>query len=85
VRRSISLEDYIRAVVATARFERIDAGQTIYAEIPGFRGVWAQGSTQQQVLQELRQSLKGWIELQLERGNEVPSINGAKLEDLTFA
>ena len=81
----MSLEDYIRAVVATARFEKIDAGQTLYAEIPGFRGVWAQGSTQQQVLQELRQSLKGWIELQLERGNEVPPINGAKLEDLTFA
>ena len=85
VKQTMSLNEYITAAVATARFEKIDAGQTIYAEIPQFKGVWAQGSTRQEVVKELRQVLRGWIELQLERGNEVPSINGAKLEEFTFA
>lgn len=80
-----TLDEYIDAAVATARFERIEAGRKIYAQIPDFRGVWAQGQTRQEVMKELREVLKGWIELQLERGCELPSVKGARLEELTFA
>ncbi len=85
VKRSVSLDEYITAAVDTAQFDRIDGGRTIYAEIPGFRGVWAEGSNRQEVVKQLRQVLRGWIELQLERGNVLPSIDGAKLEEFTFA
>ena len=85
MKRSISLDEYVTAAIAIAKFEKMEGGRTIYAEVPGFRGVWSQGSTRQEVIEELRQVLRGWIELQLERGCELPSINGAKLEELTFA
>jgi len=79
------LDDYIDAALKTARYERIDKGTRVYAELRDFPGAWADGKTRDQATKTLRQVLKGWIELQLERGNEVPPINGAKLEDLTFA
>lgn len=85
MKRSMSLEEYIAAAIVKARFETMEGGRTIYAEIPGFKGVWSQGSTRQEVLHELRQVLRGWIELQSERGGELPTIDGAKLEELTFA
>lgn len=85
MKRFKSLDDYISAAVRTARFETIENGQKIYAEIPAFRGVWARGHTRQEVLNELREVLAGWVELQLERGRELPSINGMKFEELTFA
>lgn len=85
MKRFKTLDDYISAAVGTARFETIENGQKIYAEIPAFRGVWAQGRTRQEVMNELREVLTGWVELQLERGRELPSINGMKFEELTFA
>lgn len=79
------LEDYISAAIKTARFERIDNGQKVYAEIPACRGVWAQGRTREEVKEELRHVLRGWIELQLERGCDLPPINGVTFKELTFA
>lgn len=85
MKRFKRLEDYIEAAVATAQFERIEAGKKVYAEIPAFRGVWAQGRTRQEVREELRNVLKGWIELQIERGCDLPSIKGVAFKELTFA
>jgi predicted RNase H-like HicB family nuclease len=80
-----ALDDYIEAALATARFERIESGKKVYAEIPGFRGVWACGSSRQEVKKELRQVLNGWIELQIERGGQLPPVKGATFEELTAA
>jgi predicted RNase H-like HicB family nuclease len=80
-----NLDEYITAALSTARFERIEAGQRVYAELPGFRGVWAEGRTRQEAVKELRDVLNGWIELQVERGSELPLVKGAKFEALTFA
>lgn len=85
MKRFKNLDDYIDAALTTARFEKIDQGQTIYAQIPAFRGVWAKGQTRQQVKEELRNVLKGWIELEIERGSELPSVKGATFTELTFA
>ncbi len=85
VKRFKTLEDYVSAAVGTARFEKIENGQKIYAEIPAFRGVWAQGRTREEVMNELREVLNGWVELQLERGRELPSVNGMTFEELTLA
>lgn len=80
-----TLDEYIDAALATARFERIESGQTVYAEIPAFRGVWAKGRTRQEVKRELRDILRGWIELQVERGCDLPSIKGVTFKELAFA
>ena len=80
-----SLQEYIDAAVSTARFEKIEGGQKIYAQLPAFKGVWAQGRTRREVEKELREVLSGWIQLQVERGHELPSIKGATPKELTFA
>ena len=80
-----NLQEYIDAAVSTARFEKIEGGQKIYAQLPAFKGVWAQGRTRREVEKDLREVLSGWIQLQVERGYELPSIKGATPKELTFA
>ena len=80
-----NLEEYIEAALATARFEKIEGGKKVYAEIPAFRGAWADGSTQRQAVTELRDVLKGWIELQIERGQTLPVVKGIMPPELSMA
>ena len=77
--------EYIEAALATAKYEKIEGGKKVYAEIPGFPGTWADGSTQKQVVAELRQVLKGWIELQLERGRTLPNVKGIMPPEMSMA
>ena len=80
-----NIEEYIEAALATAQFETIEGGKKFYAELPAFRGAWADGSTQKKVAEQLRSVLKGWIELQIERGQSLPSIKGIMPPELSFA
>ena len=73
-----NLADYIEAALETARFEKIEDGTRVYAEIPAFRGVWADGRTRKEAKEQLRQVLKGWIELQIERSQPLPALNGLR-------
>jgi predicted RNase H-like HicB family nuclease len=79
------LNDYIDAALKTARFETIDEGTRVYAELPQFRGAWADGKTRDEVAKTLRQVLKGWIELQLERGQPLPRLKGVQTPQLASA
>ena len=63
----------------------IEEGKTVYAEIPGFSGVWASGSTREETAAELRQVLQGWIDLQLERNQALPEIHGIRPPQVSFA
>lgn len=72
------LDDYIDAALRTAKFEKIDNGARVYAELPQFRGAWADGKTRDEVTRTLRQVLKGWIELQLESGQPLPRVKGVR-------
>ena len=79
------LEAYVNAAIAGARFEAIEDGKAIYAEIPGFAGVWASGETREKVTAELKSVLEGWIELQAERDQPLPPIQGVEPPRLSFA
>jgi len=76
---------YIEAAISNARYEPIENGKTVYAEIPGFPGVWASGSTREESGAELRKVLEGWIDLQLERHQALPEIQGTKPPEVSFA
>jgi predicted RNase H-like HicB family nuclease len=78
-------DDYIDAALETARYERIENGTKVYADVPGFRGAWADGKTRQEAAKALRQVLKGWIELQLERGESLPKLKGVQTRQLSWA
>ena len=77
--------EYIEAALTTAKYEKIEGGEKVFAEIPGFPGTWADGSTQKQAVAELREVLKGWIDLQLERGQALPSIKGIMPPEMSMA
>lgn len=62
-----SLAEYIEAALETAQHEAIDDGKRVYAEARSFRGAWAEGRTLAEAKSQLREVLKGWIELQNER------------------
>lgn len=79
------LDAYIDAALQTARYERIEKGAKVYAEVPAFRGAWADGKTREAAGTELRQVLRGWIELQLERGQPLPRLDGVQTPQLTLA
>ena len=79
------LEDYIDAALKNARYEKIDNGTKVYAELRGFPGAWADGKTRDEATKTLRQVLKGWIELQLERGQPLPRLRGVQTPQLESA
>jgi predicted RNase H-like HicB family nuclease len=79
------LDDYISAALETAKYETIEKGTKVYAQVPAFRGAWADGKTRTEAKRELRQVLKGWVELQLERGEPLPIVRGARRPQLALA
>lgn len=80
-----TLEDYVDAALDSARYERIEQGAKVYAEIPGFRGVWSEGLSREEAREELREVLKGWIELQVERGHSLPAVKGIHPPEPAYA
>jgi predicted RNase H-like HicB family nuclease len=79
------LDDYIEAALKTARYEKIDNGTRVYTELPNFPGAWADGHSRVEANRSLRQVLRGWIELQLERGHPLPELKRARTRQLSLA
>lgn len=67
---------YVYTAMAHAQYERIDDGQTVYAEIPEFPGVWSTGPTFNECRAELLSTLEDLIEYRLQRGMTLPTIVG---------
>ncbi len=78
------LTDYIRAALRRATYEILPDG-TIYGEIPGLQGVYANAGTLEACRDELQEVLEGWIVLGLRLGHRLPEIDGARLEVETGA
>jgi predicted RNase H-like HicB family nuclease len=71
---------YIAAALASARLEEIEDEEPWYGEIPGLRGVWATGRTEDECRARLAEALDGWLLVRLRRGLSIPSIGGVRLE-----
>jgi predicted RNase H-like HicB family nuclease len=80
-----TLDRYIEAALETARYEKIEKGTKVYAELPAFRGAWADARTREAAKNELRRVLRGWIELQVERGQPLPLLKGVRPPQLALA
>lgn len=63
---------YIEAAMGAARLERLEDG-SLYADIPGFQGVYANAGSREDCLLELREVLEEWIVFRQQRGLECPS------------
>ena len=64
------LTEYIRAAMRQAKYE-ILSDDTIYGEIPGFQGVYANANTLEDCREELQEVLEGWIILGLRIGKNL--------------
>ncbi|HYI14834.1 MAG TPA: hypothetical protein VEX37_05560 [Thermomicrobiales bacterium] len=68
--------EYIEAAMRHARCEVFDEDGTHFCEIPVCPGVWANESTRERALEELRSVLEGWILLGLAMNEPIPEIDG---------
>lgn len=76
--------EYIEAAVEHASFEVLEDG-SIYAEIPGVDGVWANSDTREAAAQELSEVLEDWILLRVSKGLSIPEIDGHTINVPTSA
>ena len=72
------LTAYIDAAMRNAKFETLCDG-TVYGEIQGLQGVYANEDTLEQCRDELQSALEGWIILGLELGHTIPEMDGINL------
>ena len=63
---------YITAAIARAEYEVLE-DDTVFGEIPGFQGVWANAATAAACGTQLRSALDGWLTLRLNWHDPIPS------------
>ena len=69
---------YVASALQRAQYKRLGDG-SIFGEIPGVQGVWANAATQEVCEQELAEVLDDWIDLRLGWGDSIPTIDGINL------
>jgi predicted RNase H-like HicB family nuclease len=71
--------EYCQKVLEKAEYKKLEDG-TWFAEIPNFRGVWANGETVEACRKELVTVLEEWIILKLRDRDAIPEVDGFGLE-----
>ena len=71
--------EYCHKAIEKAEYRRIEDG-TWFAEIPGFEGVWANGSSVEECRKELIDVLEEWLVLKLRDKDPIPTDDGLKIE-----
>lgn len=69
---------YIDAAMRRAVYKAFNDG-TIYGEIPGIQGVYANEPTQEACEQELASVLDGWLQLRIKLQRPIPVVEGIAL------
>ena len=71
--------EYCQKAIEKAEYKKLEDG-TWFAEISGFRGVWANGKTVEECRRELLTVLEEWIILKLRDGDSIPEVDGFRLQ-----
>ncbi len=79
----MTYSEYLQAAMRKAQFERMENGEW-FASIPGFVGLWATGSTEDEARQELIATLYEWLKVTQQTGEprRVPDIDGFTLSEI---
>ena len=75
------LTEYLSMAMKRARFEHIQSERQFFGKIPGFKGLWASGSTRKACEHELRERLESWIVLSLRMNMRLPVVDGISLNE----
>ena len=73
--------EYTQIAMEGAQYRTLADG-TVFGEIPGFQGVWANAPTVEECRTELAEVLEEWLELHVADGIDVPTVNGIGLSTL---
>lgn len=73
------LIEYIQAALAKAQYKKLE-DRTWFAELPSFKGVWANGETVEDCRNELVEVLEEWIILKLRDGDTIPRVKGIQIK-----
>ncbi len=78
-RRRSMLTEYVRGAMHQARYEILADDGSIYGEIPGFDGVYANATTLEACRDELQEVLEEWMLLRISRNLPLPTVEGRAL------
>lgn len=73
------IAEYFEKALEKAEYRKLEDG-TWFAEIPGFKGVWANAETVEHCRAELISVLEEWIILKLKDRDPIPEVDGYKIE-----
>ena len=73
------LPEYIKKALEKARYKVLEDG-TWFAEIPGFEGVWANGTSVEECRQELMEVLEEWLVLKIRDRDTIPEVEGVGIK-----
>jgi len=73
------ITEYCQKAIEKAEYKKLGDG-TWFAEIPGFRGVWANGDSVEECRNELITVLEEWLLLKVRDGDSIPHVAGLKIE-----
>jgi len=71
--------EYCQKALEKAEYKKLEDG-TWFAEIPGFRGVWANGENVEECRKELITVLEEWLVIKLRDKDPIPAVDGLKVE-----
>lgn len=75
--------EYINAALAKARYDKMPGeAEPFYGEVPGLKGVWANGKTLEDCRQNLATTIDGWLVVRLRKGLTIPPIGRHRIADL---
>lgn len=69
------LFEYIQSTMEKAEYKKLD-DETWFAEISGFKGVWANGKTVEECRKELMEVLEEWLLLKIRDREPIPIVKG---------
>lgn len=76
------IDRYAKLAVRSASLKRLESGE-LFAEIEGMPGVWARGTSEKEVLEQLEEVIEDWTALKIQDGDkDLPIINGINLNVL---
>jgi predicted RNase H-like HicB family nuclease len=73
------VRQYIEAAMRHATYETLAEDSTVYGEIKGFEGVYANAASIETCRAELEEVLEEWVLFRVSRNLELPAVDGVEL------
>lgn len=72
------MAEYLKAALKHLTIEELPEGEGFFVATDALPGVWGHGATIGDALADFAAGVEGWVALALQRGIEIPPIEGIK-------